>query len=100
MRILLRSGIIGFLIGVILSVAALIMVILESGYAHASRACTSLVYVAYWPVMIAGWDTRDIFVSFWIIPINILGWTVVVYLFGIVTQVVAKNRAAKAKQRV
>src|SRR2546421_7352462 len=97
MKLLLRCGTIGLLVGVILGVASLIVVILESGYAHASRVCALFVYIAYWPVIIIGWDMHDLFVSFWVIPANVLGWTIVAYLSGIVTQAIAKNRTAKRK---
>ena len=43
------------------SVVARILVVSQSGYAAASRVCSILVYVAFWPLLIIGYDMRYVF---------------------------------------
>ncbi len=70
------------LIGGALSVIALIVVVLQSGYAHPSPICTVLVYVSYWPMFLMGWHPENLFVSFKVLPINLFGWILVGLLLG------------------
>lgn len=64
-------------IAVLLSITALVFVILQSGYAQPSALCVMLVYLAYWPVLLLGWDAHDMFTSFSVIPINIFLWGII-----------------------
>ena len=89
MKRTLLYGVLGLLIGGILSVCALLSVISETGYAHASHGSALLVYVSYWPLLVIGWDTRELLASFWVIALNILAWGLAGLLFGIVGKVFA-----------
>jgi hypothetical protein len=71
------------LIGAILSMIALIVVVSQSGYGRPSLVCSILVYVAYWPMLLMGWSTQNLFVSFVVLPANVIGWSLVGFLFGL-----------------
>lgn len=64
-------------IAALLSVVALVFVVLQSGHAQPSRFCIVLVYLAYWPVLLSGWNAAEMFTSFLVIPINIFLWSIV-----------------------
>ena len=72
------------LVGAVLSMIALIMVVSQSGYDRPSLVATILIYLSYWPMLLVGWSTHNLFVSFWILPINLIGWSVVGLVFGLV----------------
>src|ERR1700730_18155432 len=72
MKRAVRYAVGGCVIGAVLSVTALILVIAQSRYAHASPTCALLVHIAYWPVLIVGWDARELFASSAVILVNIL----------------------------
>ena len=78
----IKYAVYGAIVGAVLSIAALIVVVLESGYAHASFACTILVYVAFWPALIFGSNLSNLFVSFWTIPANIIVWALLAFIIG------------------
>jgi hypothetical protein len=71
------------LAGAILSMIALIVVVSQSGYGRPSLVCTILVYLAYWPMLLTGWSTHNLFVSFLVLPANVIGWSLVGFLFGL-----------------
>ena len=71
------------LIGALLSIIALIVVISQSGYGRPSLVSTFLVDVAYWPMLLTGWSTHNLFVSFWLLPVNIIGWSLVGFFYGL-----------------
>ena len=99
MKRTLLYGVLGLLVGAILSVCALVSVVSQTGYAHASPGSALLVYVSYWPLLVIGWDARELFVSFWVIALNILAWGLVGLLFGIVAKAfVAAQRRRKMGQ--
>jgi hypothetical protein len=70
-------------IGALLSIIALIVVISQSGLGRPSLVCTILVYLAYWPMLLTGWSTHNLFVSFWVLPANLIGWSLVGFLYGL-----------------
>lgn len=65
------------LISATLSIIALVLVVSQSGYAQPSALCITLVYLAYWPVLLLGWSAHDMFTSFSVIPINIFLWAII-----------------------
>ena len=69
-------------LGALLSIIALIVVISQSGFGRPSLVCTILVYLAYWPMLLTGWSTHSLFVSFWVLPVNLIGWGLVGFLYG------------------
>src|SRR5713101_8130666 len=71
-RFAFGCAIVAALLGGILSIAALVIVISQSGYGQPSAVCTVLVYLAYWPVLLVGWSAHELFVSFWVIPMNVV----------------------------
>ena len=71
------------LFGAILSIIALIVVISQSGFGRPSLVCTVLVYLAYWPMLLTGWGTHNLFVSFWVLPANLIGWSLVGFFYGL-----------------
>ena len=71
------------LAGAILSMIALIVVVSQSGYGRPSLVSTILVYLAYWPMLLMGWRTHNLFVSFFVLPANVIGWSLVGFLFGL-----------------
>lgn len=77
-----RYCIYGALVGGILSVIALILVVSQSGYAQPSAISTIVVYVAYWPMLLMGWSTHSLFVSFWVLPANVIVWSLTGFLVG------------------
>jgi hypothetical protein len=77
-----RSAIYVSLLGALLSVTALIGVISQSGDPKASMFCTVLVYLGYWPMLATGWSTHNLFASFWLLPVNLIGWSVVGLVVG------------------
>ena len=70
------------LLGAILSIIAFIVVISQSGFGRPSLACAILVYLAYWPMLLAGWSSHNLFVSFWVLPANLIGWSLVGFFYG------------------
>lgn len=70
-------------IGVVLSMIALIMVVSQSGHSQPSVVSAFFTYVAYWPLLLVGWSTHNLFVSFWVIPINVIGWCLIGFVFGL-----------------
>jgi hypothetical protein len=68
----------------VMSIIALVFVVSQSGYASASRLCTALVYAAFWPVLLTGYDMRFVFRTLWIIPVNIAIWATIAFLLGCV----------------
>lgn len=86
-----RYTIAATIVGAVLSVVALIFVIAESGYDHASVLCTVLVYVAYWPMLLIGQSAHDLFLSFWVIPINVGAWAVTGFCASIIRRAVARK---------
>ena len=72
------------LLGAVLSMLALIVVVSQSGYDSPSLLSTFLVCLAYWPMLLAGWSTHDLLASFWNIPINVLGWSLLGLLLGLI----------------
>jgi hypothetical protein len=62
---------------------ALIVVVSQSGYGRPSLVSTILVYLAYWPMLLTGWRTPNLFVSFFVLPANVIGWSLVGFLFGL-----------------
>ncbi len=77
-----RSGIYLILFGALLSIIALIVVVSESGNAQASTLCTVLVYVGYWPMLVMGWNVQNLFTSFWLLPVNLIGWGLIGLIAG------------------
>ena len=77
-----RSAIYMVLLGTLLSVIGLIVVISQSGQAKASVLCTILVYLGYWPMLMMGWKTQNLFTSFWLLPVNLIGWSLIGLLIG------------------
>jgi len=70
------------LAGALVSIIALIVVISQSGYGRPSLVCTILVDVAYWPMLLTGWSRHNLFVSFWLLPANLIGWSLIGFLYG------------------
>ena len=70
-------------IGALLSIIALIVVISQSGFGRPSLVCAILVYLAYWPMLLTGWSTHNLFVSFWVLPANLIGWSLVGFFYGL-----------------
>ena|ERR1700680_1935892 len=79
------------LLGGVLSIAALIIVISQSGYGEPSTACTVLVYLAYWPVLLVGWSAHELFVSFWVILMNVVAWGLAGLLVGMIRQALGRR---------
>jgi hypothetical protein len=79
------------IVGAVLSALAFIFVIAESGYGHASVLCTVLVYVAYWPMLLIGQNAHDLFLSFWVIPINIGAWAVIGFCASMIRRFIARK---------
>ena len=79
------------LLGGILSIAALIIVISQSGYGQPSTVCIVLVYLAYWPVLLVGWSAHELFVSFWVILMNVVAWGLAGLLVGMIRQVLGRR---------
>ena len=86
-----RYTIAATIIGAVLSVVALVFVIAESGYGHASGLCALLVYVAYWPMLLFGQSAHDLFLSFWVIPINVGAWAVTGFCASMVRRFIARE---------
>ena len=79
------------IVGAALSVIALVFVIAETGYDHASGLCAVLVYVAYWPMLLIGQSAHDLFLSFWVIPINVGAWAVVGFCASMIRRALARK---------
>ena len=71
------------LAGATLSIIALIVAVSQSGFGRPSLICAILVYLAYWPLLLTGWSTHNLFVSFWVLPVNVIGWSLVGFLYGL-----------------
>lgn len=81
-RIAVRYGLYAALLGAVLSVIALIVVVSQSGFSQSSVFATILVYVAYWPMFLMGWNADNLFVSFAALPVNLVGWVLVGFVLG------------------
>jgi len=97
-RFAFGCAIVAALLGGILSIAALVIVISQSGYGQPSAVCTVLVYLAYWPVLLVGWSAHELFVSFWVIPMNVVAWGLAGLLLGMIRQ--ALGRRNKKTSRI
>jgi hypothetical protein len=86
-----RYTIAATVVGAVLSIVALVFVIAESGYDHASVLCAVLVYVAYWPLLLIGKNAHDLFLSFWVIPINVSVWAVIGFCASMVCGVIGRK---------
>lgn len=84
-------AIVAALLGGVLSIAAPIIVISQSGYGEPSTVCTVLVYLAYWPVLLVGWSAHELFVSFWVIPMNVVFWGLAGLLLGVIGQALSRR---------
>jgi hypothetical protein len=83
-----RYGRYAALLGAIFSIAALIVVVSQSGSERPSLVCTILVYVGYWPMLLMGRTLQELFVSFWLIPMNVICWGIVGCLLGLLRSMV------------
>lgn len=90
-----RYAVVTSLLGAGLSIAGLIIVISQSGYGWPSVLCVVLVYLGYWPVLLIGWSPHDLFVSFWVIPVNVAAWSLVGLLLGWTRQALSRRKADK-----
>ena len=70
-------------VAALLSIAALGIVVLESGYAQASKLCVAVVYLAYWPVLLLGVDAHLMFRSFWVVVLNVVAWGLLGVIVGL-----------------
>lgn len=78
-----RSSVYAIVIGGILSMMALIVAISQSGFGKASAIGAILVYLAYWPMLLIGWSHESLFVSFWLLPMNLIGWAASGFVVGL-----------------
>ena len=83
-KIAIRYCVYGIVIGGILSMMALIVAVSQSGFGKPSPFAVILVSTAYWPMLITGWSTHNLFVSFWVLPANLFGWALIGLLYGLI----------------
>lgn len=71
-------------IGGVLSMMALIVAVSQSGFGKPTPLATIIVYLAYWPMLLTGWTTHNLFASFWVLPTNLIGWGAVGFFCGLI----------------
>jgi hypothetical protein len=62
------------ILGLFLDLLAFLLVISESGEAHASVLCNAVIYISFWPSFLIGIDKNDFFSSLLPSVANVLGW--------------------------
>lgn len=81
-KIAVRYALYAALLGAVLSVITLVVIVLQSGYNQPSLFATILVYLSYWPMLLVGWSAHNLFVSFVVLPLNLIGWILVGFVLG------------------
>ena len=84
LKLAIRYCVYAIVIGGILSMMALIVAVSQSGFVKPSPIAAILVYIGYWPMLLTGWSTHNLFVSFWVLPANLIGWGAVGAAFGLI----------------